>query len=486
LKKTNRQGYENAIVVGAGIAGLLAARALSDHYSQVTVLERDVLPSESKPRAGVPQGYHLHALLPRGLQIMEAFFPGLNMEMQKAGAISIDTGADIAWLTPQGWGVQSNAELEGISSTRSLLEYTIRQRVQGLENVCVSQSMEVTGLVRTDSGEICGVRSRRRGGVSEFAIGEQTADLVLITSGRHNTIRQWFGEVGLVLPEPTIIDAHLGYASRLYRREGREAGGWQGLILQSAPPRQVRSGLMFAVEGDRWLVTLNGGDGDFPPTDEEGFLEFARNLRTPDLYQAIRDAEPVSSIRGFRGTENRQQHLEKIRKWPEGMLVMGDAACAFNPIYGQGMTTAALEAAALNRVLSEVSDRSRIGRIFQREVARILRSPWAMVTGAELRFSSVEGARVGICTKILHVYVDHVLRLGTTDRWARKRFLEVQGMVRELSAILWPDMLWRVIGSAVGSMFALRKQRTPGIRPKKGPLAPQNASTTNRVRSGQT
>lgn len=257
-------------------------------------------------------------------------------------------------LTPQGWGVQSNAGLVGISSTRSLLEYTIRQRVQGLENVCVSQSMEVTGLVRTGSGEICGVRTRRRGGVAEFPIEEQTADLVLITSGRHNTIRQWFGEVGLVLPEPTIIDAHLGYASRLYRREGCEAGDWQGLILQSAPPRQVRSGLMFPVEGDRWLVTLNGGDGDFPPTDEEGFLEFARNLRTPDLYQAIRDAEPVSSIRGFRGTENRQQHLEKIRKWPEGLLVMGDAACAFNPIYGQGMTTAALEAAALNRVLSEV------------------------------------------------------------------------------------------------------------------------------------
>ena len=459
LNKKDRQSYEHAIVVGAGIAGLLAARALADHYSQVTVLERDVLPTESKPRAGVPQGYHLHALLPRGLQIMEAFFPHLNRQMQGAGAIPIDTGADIAWLTPQGWGVHGNAGLVGISSTRSLLEYTIRRRVEGLENVRICQSIEVAGLLQGSSGEISGVRMRRRTCGVKFLSEEQSADLVVISCGRHNIIQHWFREVGLVLPKPTVIDAHLGYASRLYRRKKCEAG-WQGLILQAAPPRQVRAGLMFAVEGDRWLVTLTGGDGDFPPTDEAGFLEFASSLRSPDLYRAIQDTEPLSSIRGYRGTENRQQHLEKITKWPEGLLVMGDAACAFNPIYGQGMTTAALEAAALSRLLTEVTDRNKIGRAFQREVARILRSPWAMVTGAELRFSSVEGVRAGIMTRMMRAYVDHVLRLGTTDRWARKRFLEVQGMMREVSAILLPDMLWRVLSTAVASLFPRRKRKT--------------------------
>jgi len=118
---------------------LLAARAVADHFSQVTVLDRDVLPRSAIPRAGVPQGYHLHALLPRGLQMIEAFFPGLSVEMQIAGATAFDVGNDIAWLTPQGWGVQTNAGLPGLSSTRSLLEYTIRRSVEALVNVYIRQ-----------------------------------------------------------------------------------------------------------------------------------------------------------------------------------------------------------------------------------------------------------------------------------------------------------------------------------------------------------
>jgi len=255
---TNRPCCEHAIVVGAGIAGLLAARALSDHFSQVTVLDRDVLPSTSMPRAGVPQGYHLHALLPRGLQVMEAFFPGLSAEMQRAGAIAIDTGADIAWLTPEGWGVQTKAELIGISSTRNLLEYTIRQRVKALPNVRISHSTEVTGLLREIRGRITGVRSRKRTDAADRA-KVQTADLVVIDSGRQNAIHQWFGEVGLDLPRTTVIDAHIGYASRFYRRKEGETADWQALILQSAPPHARRGGIMFPMEGGHWLVTLSGG-----------------------------------------------------------------------------------------------------------------------------------------------------------------------------------------------------------------------------------
>jgi hypothetical protein len=337
----------------------------------------------------------------------------------------------------------------------------IRRRVKDLENVHICQSIEVTGLLRASSGEVHGVRSRRRSDIWEYSTEEQFADLVVVTSGRHNAIQSWLEEIGLALPKATVIDAHLGYASRFYRRRECEAGDWQGLILQAAPPRQVRGGLMFAVEDDQWQVTLTGGDGDYPSTDEPGFLEFARSLRSPDLYQAIRDAEPLSSIRGYRGTENRLQHLDRVRDWPEGLLVMGDAACAFNPIYGQGMTTAALEAAALSRLLTEATDRSRLGMAFQQEVARILRSPWTMVTGAELRFASVEGIRASIGNRVMHCYIDRVLHLGTADPWVRQRFLEVQGMVREVSAILRPDMLWRVVSSMVRPL-----RRLPWKRPR--------------------
>ena len=444
----NHPRCEKAIIVGTGVAGLLAARALADYFSQVTVLDRDVLPSSAVPRAGVPQGHHLHALLPRGLQVLEAFFPGLSAEMQIAGATLLDAGADIAWLTPQGWGVQTNAGLPGISSTRSLLEYTIRRRVEALENVRIGQCIEVTALLRANSGEINGVCIRPRAEGIEHPNEGLTADLVVIASGRHNTIQKWFTGARLEYPNTTVLDAHIGYASRLYRRNESEPGDWQALILQPAPPRSVRGGIMFPMEDHRWLVTLSGGDGDHPPRDEKGFLEFARSLRSPDLYHTIRDLEPLSSIRGYRGTENRRQHFETIRNWPDGLVVIGDAVCSFNPVYGQGMTTAALEAAALSRLLSEASDPTTVGRAFQRQVARILRSPWTLAISADLRFSSV-GVRPGFVTRIMHAYVDRVLRLGTVDPRARRHFLEVQGMMREVSAILRPGMLWQVVRTQI-------------------------------------
>jgi len=460
---TNPPRCEHAIVVGAGIAGLLAARALSDHFSQVTVLDRDSLPSTALPRTGVPQGYHLHALLPRGLKVIEAFFPSLTADMQDAGAIAMDTGSDLAWLTPQGWGMQTKAGLIAISSTRGLLEYTIRRRVEALPNVRISHSIEVTGLLRAPTGEITGVRTRERACAVELD-EERIADQVVIASGRQNAIPQWFAAIGLELPQTTVIDAHIGYASRFYRRSVNETADWQALILQSAPPHAIRGGIMFPMEGDRWLVTLSGGDGDYPPTDDAGFLEFARSLRSPDLYQTIRDAEPVSLIRGFRATENRRQHFESIRNWPDGLLVMGDAACAFNPIYGQGMTTASLEAALLSRLLIAVAGPTRMGRTFQREVARILRSPWTLATSSDLRFASVAGGHAGLIRRFMHAYIDRVLRLGTVDPWARCRFLAVQGMMREISAVLRPDMMWRVISTQLTSRP--RSISTPRHRPR--------------------
>jgi len=152
----------------------------------------------------------------------------------------------------------------------------------------------------------------------------------------------------------------------------------------------------------------------------------------------------LSSIRGYRGTENRRWHFETIGNWPDGLVMIGDALCSFNPVYGQGMTTAALEAAALRQLLHKAAHPTRVGRSVHGEVARILRSPWTLATSADLRFSSV-GVRPGFVTRIMHAYVDRVLRLGTVDPWARRRFIEVQGMMREVSAILRPDMLWRVI-----------------------------------------
>jgi hypothetical protein len=228
---------------------------------------------------------------------------------------------------------------------------------------------------------------------------------------------------------------------------------------------------MFPVESDRWLVTLIGADRDYPPNDDLGFLQYAKSLRNPGLYEAIRDAEPVTSIRAYRATENRQHHLHLLKNWPEGLIVMGDAACAFNPVYGQGMSTAAIEAAKLHSLLCDNRATSDFGRTFQQELARIIRSPWTLATSADLRFRSVEGATANRKTKMMHWYVDQVLRLGTTNKWARRRFLEVQGMLRDASTILKPDMLFRVLFDLACSRLRRRLAHESGAAYDSAPAS---------------
>jgi len=433
------------VVVGGSLAGLLAARVLSDYFSEVSVIERDLLHEHTMQRPGVPHSRHLHALLPRGLHILEAFFPGIREELESYRAIPLDVGDDVAWLTPQGWGVKFRSGIEALSCTRDLLDWTIRNRIAELKNVRLVVSREVTGLLRGEEGYIYGVRTCPRSLAQGNCIEEVCGDLVVIATGRQNTIAKWFVDIGLQQPKVTTIDAHIGYASRMYRRPPQWSHAWKAIILQAAPPKVRRAGLMFPVEGDRLLVTLIGADRDYPPNHEAGFMEFARNLRNPSLYEAIRHAEPLTSIHAYRATENRQQHFERFDHWPHGLIAMGDAACAFNPVYGQGMSTAAIEAARLHSLLGENISSNNFGRTFQKEIARIIRSPWSLATSADLRFRSVEGANVNWNTRVKHWYVDRVLRAGTVDVWARRRFLEVQGMLREASAILKLDMLWHVL-----------------------------------------
>jgi hypothetical protein len=219
---------------------------------------------------------------------------------------------------------------------------------------------------------------------------------------------------------------------------------------------------MFPIEGDRWLVTLMGADRDYPPNDEAGFLEYAKSLRDRRLYNAVRNAERLTPIYTYRATENRQLHFHLLDDWPEGLIVVGDAVCAFNPVYAQGMSTAAIEAARLHRLLCDSGATPELGRVFQQEIARIVQSPWILATSSDSRYRSVEGARVSRKAKVMHWYLDQVLRLGTTDKWVRRRFLEVQGMLRDGSAILKPDMLFRVL-------LGLLRSRVPRHPTRKSP-----------------
>jgi hypothetical protein len=261
---------------------MLAARVLSDHFDSVTLLERDRFPETPVARKGLPQGRHAHGLLERGRRALERFLPGLTGELVRAGAEPLDFTRDIAWMSPCGWYVRFPGDFLLLGCTRDLIDWGVRRRVAALPNVRIHQGANVAGLILGPGGaRVAGARLRSRTADDEvdYCGAELAADLVVVADGRTSRLPAWLAALGYEPPEETVINSFQGYASRLYRAPAEFAADWKGLYIQQAPPDDPRGGIITPVEGGRWLVSLVGGDGDYPPTDE------ARTQERPVLPQ---------------------------------------------------------------------------------------------------------------------------------------------------------------------------------------------------------
>ena len=452
-------GGRHAVVLGGSLAGLLAARILADHFEKVTILERDAYLETTEVRKGIPQANHVHGLLLRGRQFLEDLFPGLQDEMIAAGAPLVDMANDIPWYTRAGWGVRFPSEMKVLAFTRPMLDLHVRRRLVENPKVEICDQMDVLGLVRdSKDNRIAGVLVSPRNTESDRRVAKQVdADLVIDATGRASRAPRWLQDLGYEAPKETMITAHLGYASRLFKIPENFEGDWSCAYVQSAPPKRKRGGILFRVEDDRWLVTLIGGGRDYPPGDEQGFLEFAESLPVPIIADAIRAAEPVTPIRTHRATENRLRHFDKVRNLPENFLVLGDAACAFNPVYGQGMTTAALGVLKLQRCLEEQkrlhADGSLCGlaRRFQKQLAQVNKAPWLMATGEDYRYREAVGGSPGVMTRFMHWYMDRVLKLATREVEVRSVLLRVFSMVLPPKALFGRAVLLRVIKEGIFS-----------------------------------
>lgn len=450
LARTNPPSDGHALVIGGSMAGLLAAQVLSERFERVTIVERDRFPENPGFRKGVPQSRHLHAFMIRGRMISDRLFPGLSGELEEAGAVPMDSADDFEWLTPAGFAPRFPSGLPLLMSSRDLLEWTVRRRVAALPRVRFLQRTDVTGLLPTPEGKaVEAVKLRYRDGAGATRSEEPLrAELVVDASGRNSNASKWLEALGYVPPEETHINSHLGYASRIYERPERFDGDWKGLNVQAAPPLVTRGGALLPLEGNRWMVTLNGLGGDYPPTDEEGFMDFARSLRTPMLYEAIEDAKPLSDISGYRDTANRRRHYEKLSRQPDNFLVTGDAACAFNPVYAQGMTTAALGAETLEECLRESGDLTGLSKRFQKKLAKANAASWLLATGEDFRVRGVEGGKATLATRLTHRYMDRVLALSLRDVGVRQTFLEVFHMLKAPTALFAPGVAAKALRGA--------------------------------------
>jgi 2-polyprenyl-6-methoxyphenol hydroxylase-like FAD-dependent oxidoreductase len=459
----------HAVVIGGSMAGLLAARVLSGYFERVTVVERDGLPQGPTFRKGTPQSRHLHIFLPRGRRTSERLLPGIEAELISSGAELMDMAESGYWLTPAGLAPRFRSGVALIGCTRSLIEWTVRRRVAALPGVRCLERTDVTGLLSDTGRRVAGVTLRtraRKGAVPEEPL---YADLVVDASGRNSKAPRWLEELGYAPPRETTINAHPGYATRLFERPEDMPPDRRIIFIQAAPPEHNRGGVLSAVEGGLWMCSLIGVGGHHPPTDEAGYIEFARSLRSPMLYEAIKDARPASPVHGYREIENRRHHYEKLPRQPHNLLVLGDAACAFNPIYGQGMTTVALGVEVLEECLRSNPDDGFTGlsRKFQKRLAKVNAAPWLLATGEDLRVRNTEGGTAGLSTRLMHRYMDRVLSLSLRDLEVRRTFLEVFGMLKTPGTLFGPAIAARVLWEG------LTGRRSEGAAKVPGPSKPR-------------
>jgi 2-polyprenyl-6-methoxyphenol hydroxylase-like FAD-dependent oxidoreductase len=449
----------HALVIGGSMAGLLAARVLADHFARVTIVERDCFPVGPAYRPGVPQSRHVHGLLARGERLLEGWFPGLTDELTEAGAQTLAAPTDLLWLVDAGWVRRFPSSVTGVTMSRHLLEWAIRRRVAALRGVRFVEAAEAIGLLADPNGDaVRGIRFRRRGepggsrpDLSQEAEEELEADLVVDASGRDSKAPRWLEALGYEAPKETQVNAYLGYATRFYRPPESHKADWRGLMIGAVAPDLPRGGMLMPVEGNQWIVGLSGYGRDYPPTDEAGFLEYARSLRSRVIYDAIKDAEPLTPIHGYQRTSNQLRHFDRLDRWPERFVVTGDAVCAFNPVYGQGMTVAALDAATLDACLRQQRGRTRaanpsgLALAVQKQLGETVKGPWLIATGADLRFPTTEGGRTGLSSRLIQRYIDRVVAVTTEDPAVFEAFFEVVNMLAKPTALFRPSILRRVL-----------------------------------------
>ncbi|MDG6105189.1 FAD-dependent monooxygenase [Dactylosporangium aurantiacum] len=428
----------SAVVLGASIAGLLAARALSETFDTVTVLDRDDL-TGSGARKGVPQGRHAHMLFARGREILEELFPGLTDELVAAGALTVDIHAGFAWHNGPAPMARAASDLVVLAVSRPALEDYLRARVGKLPNVRLRGGLEATGLLH-EAGTVTGARvvPLGPGGATEAL----PADLVVDATGRGNRGPTWLAELGYAPPEQDSVMAGVVYATREYERAPLP-GGTLG-VLTGVTPRYPFGAALLPMEGDRWILTLAGLGDDVPPTDEEGFAAYATRLPIADLAEVVHRSRPLTPPRPFRVPASVRRRYERIGRHPEGFVAFGDAICAFNPIYGQGMTVAALEALELRAALRD--GLAGLPRRFYARASTVIDTPWDMAVGGDLAFPSVPGRRTAK-VRFFNWYIARLLRAAETSPEVAVAFHRVVNLTAPPQTLFAPAVLRRVLSA---------------------------------------
>jgi len=429
----------HAVVIGASMAGLLTARVLTETYDRVTIVERNILPACGEHRRGVPQAHHLHGLLASGLTALETLFDGFADEMVLAGALLGDILADGRWYLDGHHYRQVPSGLHGLTMSRPLLEGHVLQRVRALPTVQVLDGCDAAGVeVSADGRRVIGLRVLPTADGATAQVLD--ADLVVDASGRGSRTPVWLEQLGYPRPAREEVRVGVGYASRRYLLDPEVLDGDGGAISNGTLTHRYGGGLQPQEHG-QMLVTLGGYQGNHPPLDPAGFTAFAAQLPA-DLYEIIQQAEPLSDPIRFTFPVSVRNRYERLRRFPDGLLVLGDALCSFNPLYGQGMSVAALEALALRDCLRNGTH--RLTSRFFRAGAKIVNSAWDISVTGDLRLPEVEGRRT-LKVRLVNAYLPRLHAAATVDGRVGTAFMRVSNLLDPPPRLLSPTLVLRVL-----------------------------------------
>jgi 2-polyprenyl-6-methoxyphenol hydroxylase-like FAD-dependent oxidoreductase len=462
MKQPNR----HAIVVGSSIGGLLAARVLADVFDEVTLFERDTLPPLGEQRKGVPHGRHAHGLLGGGLEVLESLFPGLTRDLEAHGANVGDTQEAVRWYFG---GASVKAARSGVTSigvSRPLLEGYVRQRLSKHPRLRFLERHEVRGVVASaDRSAILGVRFAPVGRDKETMLA---SDLVVDCSGRGSQSLAWLEALGYPRPKEERFQIDLSYASAVFERHESDLNGLNAIV--SGRSRNVQRGAaLIAQEGNRWLLTLGGYGDDVPPTDFQGFRSFCHGLAALEVLEIVREERLIGEIVPFKFPASVRRYFERLERHPRGFLAFGDAICSFNPVYGQGMTTAAKEAMNLQRVLEE--NRRDFAARFYALCAETLETPWNTAVTNDLTIPSVKGIRTPK-RRFVMWYMERLYRAAWRDTNVARALLRVVSLLDSPDNLLRPNIASSVLRH---NLFVFRARQSAPSQTRERASSPASA-----------
>ncbi|GAA4554483.1 NAD(P)/FAD-dependent oxidoreductase [Pseudonocardia xishanensis] len=440
-QETPRERSGRAIVIGGSMAGSLAAAALSRHFAEVTVLDRDAFPEKPDHRKGVPHGHHFHALLAGGREAIDSLLPDFSRRAVEDGAHTLSVTADVRYRQRCGWMPRFPGALEVVMASRPFIEWTVRELAGQIDGIHYRPRTSVLGL-RLADGRVTGVsvKDEQSGAESDL-----DADLVVDASGRNSKASSWLRELGYPSPSETTVNAHWGYSSVFVR----VPKGWDpGFRAMYTPPlgegapeggARTRGCAMWVQEGeDRWIFTVQGAAGDYPPRDEAGLRAYVATIGVAEVDAAVAEFEFISPVQVWRDTTNRLRDYANLAMRPENFVLLGDSVAAFNPVYGQGMTMAAISAVTLDRELQNVPSTrpdalAGLAERFQKSLDGSIQFCWSTSTGQDYRVPGVELMVDGQAQPSPAgeaEFSDRLLAFVSRDRETYEKFMETTQLIR--------------------------------------------------------